>query len=292
MRNLPALAVGYWLLAFGFSAACRAAPDDEEITAEAAAALQQRQRGQVAFANENFDQWVFQGVQNAEQGFQRLQTQANLRLAEINRVCQLSVGQKQKLQLAVRGDLHGFHEDVEEARRKFDLVKHDQNALGNIWQDIQPLQRKMAGGLITSDSLLMKALRKTLNSEQLAAYDVVRDQRRQFHFRASVAASLIKLEDAVALSSSERDALAKLLLAEATPPEHSGQYDYYLVMYRLAHLPEGKVKPLLDAQRWKKLKQQFDRYRGMESFLIQQGLIAADEVEANPNRAVPAAIVE
>lgn len=286
MTKNAALVIGCWLLAFGLGAVCRAAPDDEEITAEAAAALEQRGRGQVFFADENFDQWVFQGVSNAEQGRLRLQTQANLRLSEINRVCQLSAGQKQKLQLAVRGDMQRFNEEVEEVRRKFDLVKHDQNALGNIWQDIQPLQRKLAAGLMTSDSLLMKTVHGTLNPEQLAAYDAVQDQRRKFSFRAAICLSMVTLENAVSLSSHERDALAKLLLAEAKPPETSGQYDYYLVMYRLAHLPESKVKPLVDAQRWKKLKTQFNQYRGMEAFLIQQGLIAADEVEPNTRAAL------
>ena len=44
------------------------------------------------------------------------------------------------------------------------------------------------------------------------------------------------------------------------PPIAFGQYDYYLVMYRLARLPEKDVKPLLDERQWKLMRQQFNQY--------------------------------
>ncbi len=268
---------------------CLAAPDDEEITAEAAAAAHNINRAM--FGEQNFDQWVFQGVGNAEAGRLRLQTQANLKLAEVNRVCQLTPVQKQKLQLAARGDLQRFNDQVEEARRKFDAVKHDQNAMGNVWQDIQPLQRKQAQGLMDSDSLTTKILARTLSAEQNKAYNAVEAERARFRYRASIASSLITLEGSVALNHAEREALTKLLLEETPAPRATGQYDYYLMLYRLGGMPEAKVRPLIDDRRWAALKQQFTQYRGMRATLIQQGMLTEEEAGAGPDLSVPAAIL-
>jgi hypothetical protein len=278
---MTTFAVRHFVLAALVCTSAFAAPDDEEITAEAAAEARQPQR--VMFANENFDQWIFPGVNNAELGRLRLQTQANLRLAEINRTCQLSAAQKEKLQLAARGDMQRFADQVEEVRRKFEAVKNDQNAMGQIWQEIQPLQVKQANGLLGADALLTKVLSKTLNAEQAAAYQRVNDERRRFHYRASIATSLITLENTVPLKHEQREALTKLLLEQTQPPAATGQYDYYLVMYRLAHLPAGKVQSLVDVRQWKGLQQQLNQYRGMQSFLIEQGLLTREEFPEQPS---------
>ena len=268
-----------WLPAF-----CMAAPDDEIITIDPAANAAQ----QNFFVDENFDPWIFPGVQNAEAGRQRLQTQVKLKLSEIERVCQLTPEQKQRLELAAKGDLQRFFDQMALVRKKFDKVKHDQNAWGEIWPEIQPLQAKQAR-LTEADSLLMKILPKTLTSEQVARYDVVAKERRLFRFRASVANSLVTLDSAVALKHEQREAITKLLLEETQPPQTFGQYNHYLVMYRLATLPQDKIKPLMDARQWQAISQQFNQYRGMRSFLVEQGLISRDELGA-AELAVPDAI--
>lgn len=252
---------------------CLAAPDDEIITIDPAANVPQ----QNFFVDENFDQWVFPGVQNAEAGRQRLKTQVKLKLSEIERVCQLTPAQKQRLELAAKGDLQRFLDQMALIRKKFEAVKNDQNAFGQIWQEIQPLQVKQAR-LTEGDSLLMKILPKTLSPEQVAKYEAVANERRMFRFRASVANSLITLDSAVALKHDQREALTKLLLEETQPPQTFGQYNHYLIMFRLATLPQEKIKPLLDARQWQAMSQQFNQYRGMRSFLVEQGLISRDEL--------------
>ncbi len=149
-----------------------------------------------------------------------MQTQTNLRLTEIDRVCRLSEAQKQKLRLATRGDMQRFTDEVDQLRRKFDKVKNDQNAMGEIWQEIQPLQIKQANGLMGHDSLLMKVLPKTLTPQQAAAYDAVVDERRRFRYRASIATSLITLEGAVAAEARPaRDPHEALAGRNETTPE-------------------------------------------------------------------------
>jgi hypothetical protein len=235
----------------------------------------------------DFDQWLFQPSGNARQGQQRLETQVKLQLAELDRIGELTAAQKQKLELAARGDLQRFLDDADALRRKFNAaVKKDPNAANQMWQEIQPLQARQARGLTGPGSLLAKVIPTTLTPEQSLKYEAVTGERRKFRYQASIAVALHQLESSVALNGEQRDALRKLLL-ELPPPKAFGQYDHYLIMYRLAMMPPDKIQSLLDARQWTAMKQQLDQQRGMREFLIQQGMLTREEL-AEPFLAAPA----
>ena len=257
--------------------AARAGDDDEIVVGPIAANLpeQMARMGRV-----EFDQWMYQNEGNAKQGEQRLQTQAKLQLAELGRVCELSDAQRSKLELAARGDLRRFLEEVDAVRRKFNAVKEDQNAMNQMWQEIQPLQAKM-NRLTGSGSLFMKTVPQTLSAEQTARYEAVTEERRKFRYQASIAVALHTLEGGVALKHEQREAIQKVLL-DLPPPRAFGQYEHYLIMYRLANMPPEKLQPLLDARQWTALKRQFTQYKGMRQFLIDQGLISREDLGAEP----------
>ena len=82
------------------------------------------------------------------------------------------------------------------------------------------------------------------------------------------------------------EALVKLILEETPTPIAFGQYDQYLVLHHLSKLGEAKVKPLLDDRQWAQIKVSFDQARGMEQFLIQQGLLPKNVGEAELMKAV------
>ena len=79
-----------------------------------------------------------------------------------------------------------------------------------------------------------------------------------------------------------------MLLEETKPPRKFGhQYDYYVIMWQAAKLPEDKLKPLFDDVQWKVLNQQFAQMQGMEQWLKQFGVLSleadaadGDDVEA------------
>ena len=73
----------------------------------------------------------------------------------------------------------------------------------------------------------------------------------------------------------------KLLLDETQPPPTFGQYDQYLIIHQLAKLSELKLKPILDDNQWNQMQGQFNQARGMEQFLIQNGLLPKDDIENN-----------
>lgn len=257
------------------SASAFAAPDDGEPPPVAAAA-----NNDFNMDESNFDQWVFQGSGDAATGRARIASQLKLKVDELVRVCQLTDEQQKKLTLAARGDMKRFFDDVEVVRKKFLAVKNDQNAFQNIWQEISPLQQKLSAGLFGEASLFGKSLRKTLTDEQQAQYRVVVDERRRFRYRATIETSLITLSNTVTLRVEQHDALLKLLVEETQPPHVFGQYDHYLVLYRLAQFPIKKIKPLFDARQWKLLAPQLNQGRSLEAHLVQTGVIDAPKVTA------------
>lgn len=269
-KRLPIVLLLSWL---ALSCARGAAADDDEIVVSTAAATAQ----EVADMNVNFDQWIFPGAQNAAVGWQRIQTQVSVQLADVDRVCRLAEDQKQLLQLAAQGDVQRFEQQVEALRRKFDATKHDQEAVNNMWQDIQPLQRKQQRSLTGHDSLFKKILGKTLTPEQSTQYEALDAERRRFQYEASIKTALILLEGTLVLKHEQREALTKLLL-ELPAPRAFGRYDHYLINYRLATMPPEKIQPLLDNRQWQTIKQQFNQYRGMRQMLMDEGLLSRDDL--------------
>ena len=239
-----------------------AAPDDVEAL-PAAAVVQ----AQFHVDDSNFDQWVFQGVGGAAKARERLTSRLKLQIDEIDRTCDLSAAQKQKLALAGRGDTKRFFDEVEEARRKFDEVKNDQAAFNGIWQEIQPLQQKLQRGLFGPTSLYAKTVRKTLTAEQAAKYNVIVDERRRYRYRVNVEVAVVTLGNSIAFRHEQHEAIVKLLLdmpppAEA-PVEAQAQNNYYIMVKQLATVPQDKLRPLLDERQWKLLQRQLNQFRNV-----------------------------
>ncbi len=248
------------------------APDDTERPANAAA-----QQQVVAIDPSNFDQWVFQGTGNAVSARAQIDARFRLQLELLARSYELSDAQKAKLRLAASGDTQRFFDEVEVVREKFLQSQKDQNELGRIWQEIQPLQTKMAGGLFGEDSLYARILPRTLEGDQVARHQATLEERRQFRYRAAVEAAIALLDDAVSFEDQQRTALIQMLIDKTKPPANFGQFDYYFVMYRLSTLPAQDVKALVNERQWRALKPQLDQGRSMRATLVQNGAIGADD---------------
>lgn len=266
------------LLACLLAAACHAAEDDEVVVGPVAPEQpNQMQR----FGFPNFDQMLFQNDGNATLGEQRIRARVELQLADLDRVCQLSDAQKQKLQLAVRGDMQRFLSEAALLRRNFDALMKEQgndpNAFNQVWQqvaqDMQPLRQRLMQGLTTAPtSLLMKMLPNTLTPQQQRDYEAVTSERQRFRYEAAIAASLHQLEEIVSITETQREALTKLLLAMPAPRRFS-HYDPFVVLCRLAIMPRNKLEPLFAPEQWKTISVHLDQYRSHREAWLEAGLV-------------------
>jgi hypothetical protein len=252
------------------------------------AVRRQAVRVQHRWTDENFDQWVFQQDRNASTARKRLGSMLVIQLEGTDRASPLTDPQKQKLQLAGRGDVKRFFDRYETVKQKFHLIKDDQQKFQEIWQDINPLQTALQAGLFDSDSLFYKSLHNTLTDDQRARHDVVDRERREFSHRASIALAVNTWEQSVPLRDAQRRDLITLLTNQTKMPRKSGSYDYYLIMYQLSQLAEEKLKPHFDEMQWKIVGQQLAQAKGWGQFLKTAGVLASDEDDKADAQPAPA----
>ncbi|HEY2410919.1 MAG TPA: hypothetical protein VGI40_01675 [Pirellulaceae bacterium] len=232
----------------------------------------------------NFEQWVFAGSPSAAVGRKRMEAQAKLQIGEIERSCRLSSEQKSRLELAARGDFERFNEQAEALRRKFAGMNiHDNEKMNQFWQELQPLQMRQSRGVGGPDTLLTKAIARTLDEEQTKELDAGQSERRRFRYEASVAIAVHTLETTAPLTSEQREKLTQMLLALPLPKTF-GQMDQWVVTYRLSILSsQPAVKEILEARQWQALAQPLAQAKGYKQHLIELGHAAEDlDIKAAP----------
>jgi hypothetical protein len=245
-----------------------------------------------AWTDEHFDQWVFQQDRNAAGARKRLDWLLALGIDDIDRACRLTDAQKKKLHLAGKGDVQRFFDRYEAIKQKFQLVKNDEQKMQQIFHDISPLQTSLQAGLFQEDSLLVKSLSNTLTGEQFGRYEARARERRTFHHRAAIERAIAMLEQGMPLRDAQRRQLTALLMDQTKPPRKSGQYEYYLIMFQLGRVPEGKLKPLFDNTQWKVVSRQLDQYKQWEPFLKQSGQWPIEDDDADRGDDKPAALTK
>jgi hypothetical protein len=225
----------------------------------------------------NIDQQIFQGVGNAAQAREKLESTLTLQVEDLDRTCGLSPVQKKKLILAGQGDIKRFFDRVDEIRSKSKQIPNNPNRFNVLWQELQPLQNAYRTGLFREESIYSKALAKTLSEDQNAKHESVLRDRMLYRYWARVELSLELLNNAVGFSVEQRRRLRKLLEEETRPPKKLGQNDYYVVLYQLSTLPETKIKPIFDDGQWGLLKRQLTQARGLFQWLKQNGFVPDDQ---------------
>lgn len=248
-----------------------AAPDDVE-----AKAVPEQAFNQFFMNDENFEANVFQPSGNAKQARSSIESKLKLQLNEIHRICQLDDAQLRKLKLAAGFDVKRFFDEVDVVRQKFKAGKHDQAAWNQIWQEINPLQMKMATGLFNESSFFCKSIPKTLSEEQYAKYDAVMIERRRFRYQCAIETALTQFEDVIPLTHAQHEAIVKLIFEETSPPLVFGQHDYQVVMYQFSRISEAKLKAILDDRQWSLAEAQRKQYQGANQFLIPTGVLAKE----------------
>jgi hypothetical protein len=222
---------------------------------------------------DNFDRWVFGQWGTSRAARKQLQSQLTLQVEAIDRVCDLTTVQQEKLQLAGQGDIWRFYERVEEVRKIFFTARLDQQKINQIWQHIQPLQQQLQAGLFHPHSLLHKCILRTLNPHQAARYQRQEFVRRQFHYETSIALTLEMLQEGIPLRESQQRQLTRLIHDSTELPDLFGQYDSNLILWHLGQLPEEELKPMFDRIQWQAMKKTFRQVQAMQPHLRKMGVL-------------------
>jgi hypothetical protein len=173
----------------------------------------------VNFNSAVFGQSQSNAILDADQEHQRLAALLTTKISHIEELFGLKAAQKQKLELAGRGDLHRLFEKIEDLRQKCDaLTEHDQRQNGmnlllewgrGISREIQPLKATLAQGPFGEDSLFSKTLAGMLSREQMAEY-----RRRDLAAAPQPARPVAGMRPAVPRAKADRDARLAAVLTE------------------------------------------------------------------------------
>ena len=117
--------------------------------------------------------------------------------------CEFSTSQRAKLELAGSGDILAFIRRIDKMRKVF--ADADQNQIGNMWQEIQPIKRAYHKGIFSHDSLVKKVMRVHLDSEQARRLAEVERQQCKFVHHAKILQFVSRWEAMHPLKQEQRD---------------------------------------------------------------------------------------
>lgn len=255
------------------------AQDDEVVENVPAAVPDQNQ---FMVADENFNQWVFGGRGTEVAVRRRFESMLTVQIESIERNCPLTDDQKRKLVLAGRIDIKRFYERVDVLKKKFDLVKNDQNKFNEFWQDIQPVQAIVNKGTFGEGSYFRKTVKNLLTGDQVTKVESADRERRLYHYRSKVETVVCSLDEVLSLRAEQRQKLVELLTSPAQVPRSFGQdsYSQYAVLYQASRLSDDKLKQVLDIPQLKTMQQVLNQARGYGQFLKANGYVWDDDAAA------------
>jgi len=100
-------------------------------------------------------------------------TRVQRKILIVDQLCGLTDSQKQKLELAGRGDIIRALDRAAEIERQFQLVRDDIAKINELCQEALQIRRSLIA-LTDDDSLFVKTLEKSLTPEQSASYQPLR----------------------------------------------------------------------------------------------------------------------
>jgi hypothetical protein len=195
------------------------------------------------------------------------------------RECSLSEAQKKKLQLAGRGDIVQFLDRVADLRRKYAGVGMSLQQYQDVMNELQIASSASANfSTFQGTSLFQKTLRKSLNDEQRAQYQVV-ERNRKIRAIESALATWSRGSTGITLSEESRRKLMDTLVTHGHIPTSQHPYGRYIVMLEIGRL-EKLVKPLLTESEWESMRARINSARQLEPTLRRSGqwpLLSPDE---------------
>jgi hypothetical protein len=198
-----------------------------------------------------------------------------MRIDEIERACELTEAQRQKLRLAGAADIKRFFDRVDDIKRQ--STGHDNNLLNSA---IQPLAAELQSGLLGDRSFFAKTVKRTLSEAQAAKLDAFIRQRDLSRYHAMVGWYVVQLSKSLGLSDIQRQQLVDLLVKDTSPPKkysQGSQWFHWFIGFQASSIPESRIKPVFDEVQWEMFSRQFVQAKKMEHWLKSNGFISDDE---------------
>jgi hypothetical protein len=230
------------------------------------------------------------GIYRNESGCREwLEASLRLKADEIKRDFGLSDRQKEKLELAGKGDIDRFLRRVELLKEtwppgQIPQVLFNFNVVAPEWW---PLSQALEQGLFESGSLFHKVLSTALRPDQVVRYGQIDSERRMYRYKAHLELVVMQLDSFLSLSDDQRGRLMQLVLEKTRPLRCSDGVASRVVLAQMSNLSEGTLKPLFDSRQWRQLQPKLATARGDMLKLKQLGIAFGDESKAGEKAPLP-----
>jgi hypothetical protein len=175
---------------------------------------------------ETVETWVFSA--SGRSGRRQLEDGLANYLAMIERLTSITTSQRAKIELAGRGDIAVFLQQVDELKRSVPNGQVSARLLQELRQQAATLQSKMAIGLHGPDSLFQKTILTALEPAQLKQIQAKQSERLAAHHEARIDEIIARFARHTELTDEQRVAFRTLLSRRTLPP---GQVGAILVRY-------------------------------------------------------------
>jgi len=222
----------------------------------------------VVMANEqhvvsNLYRTVFLGLDTIDKVRMRFEVFNSAAMRILDEKLEVRDDQKQKLELALKGDQHRFLKKVDEFSEVLASVAKDQNKY-------QELYSQNAGKLMTEYRNMVdvdggvffkKAINKVLDREQLEIYQKHRHADKQAKEYRYLKMGMQSLCDSFGLNSTQRKQLWTLIVEETRhTPNSPTLINPRGILNQFRQIPEARLKPILTQFQWKRVSQYLKVY--------------------------------
>lgn len=218
--------------------------------------------------------WVFKDQTTVASALRASEVRLESRLELVAQACQLTNSQRARLLLAGEGDIHRFLNKFSAFRRTVKSNRMTRQAYQALWQRVQPLIQEYARGLHHDESLYAKALRTTLDHEQLRQYDDFERARSRRHYLGMAKGAIAIIENDIPLTAKQRKALLDAIVAQ-DPPRKSllrTPYKFYVVLYRVSTIPKEQIRPIFLDNEWDVMSGILQRAQDLRPVLEREGV--------------------
>jgi hypothetical protein len=221
------------------------------------------------------DSYVYGGDESRRR--ELLEESLQLKINEIGKTFGLSDRDKEKLELAGKGDVGRFIRRVDQLKDKWPPDRAPEAQHNALARETWPLANALGQGLFEHDSLFFKALAATLRSDQLARYEQIGHERRRYRYQAHLELVLMQLNSFLGLSNDQRNRLANLIADKTHPIRCPDGLECRVVLAQMSRLPAENLRPLFDASQWRQLQTKLDEARRDSMWLKQWGIVFDSE---------------
>jgi hypothetical protein len=219
-----------------------------------------------------FNALLYGNSQAAKTARERLDAIVSLKVAETDRICDLSVAQRELLTLAGQGDVERLFTRIEGLKEGLGQPL-SQEAYVKMHEDLRQFQSLLGPELFGEASLLSKFLYSMLDESQAARHREARSERARMLYREKVDQFVIYLDYSLALSADQRRRLVRVLVEETRPPKQFTAADSAVILYQMARIPESRLRPVFDDAQWQSLGRRFALAKASEEALKQKGVL-------------------